>query len=253
MGFKHLAAFALLITLTGASASSRAQENKQASEVGAQQTYQPAQSPVGEEFKSYAGARWQRTKAQYLSKDADPGARISASSNPKTGKPIRLSRDSQRLIAFAVLALLVVSLVWWWWHNRLGGGLFARRASEDKFREEVLQSMVAGGDGDELSGGDLSADRLKSLADRRAGLRLLLLAALRRAAGDNDIVLKRSLTTRDVLARTPVRWPYRDVFERIVAIAEPVLFGGRDVAAADYLDLVDQSADLLPQPGRGRQ
>ena len=81
---------------------------------------------------------------------------------------------------------------------------------------------------------------------------MLLLHGLKRAAGENNIPLRRSLTTRDIFFRVPENWQNRAELSNIVAHAEPVLFGGRDLDQQNYLSLLEASKPLFGKSGRGR-
>lgn len=213
-------------------------------------TISPPQSTKGEKFRSSAERRWQRTKGQYLSKSADSKKVVTET---KSNDPFRnLDLKTSQWISFAVLSALIIGALVLWWFNRTGGGLFRAESKEDRFAESVLKEVVGGEASDDIALDDLSYEKLKSITDPKQGLRLLLLHALKRAAGENNIPLRRSLTTRDIFFRVPEGWQNRAELSNIVAHAEPVLFGGRDLDQQNYLNLLETSKPLFAKSGMGR-
>lgn len=193
--------------------------------------FDPPVSDQGEAFKSTARQRWQRVDAQYLSKEADPGKFVAQ--RKTEAEPWDWTSNSTRTISTIVLVILIGLLVWAFARNRMEGGLFRGATQEDRFSDEILREAV-GADGDAVLSADISLDHLLAFEDYKQGLRLLLLQALKRAAGDNDIALRRSLTTRDILNRVPQTWNHRPLLAQLVTFAEPVLFGGKQIDRQNY-------------------
>ena len=92
---------------------------------------------------------------------------------------------------------------------------------------------------------EFALDDVLKAEDRRLALRLLLVNVLARAARSNDVPVRRSLTARDIVNRLPNSWTGRDRVADLVARAEPVLFGGRDLSAEGLRDLVEQARPVL--------
>nr|WP_304363644.1 DUF4129 domain-containing protein [Jiella sp. LLJ827] len=65
------------------------------------------------------------------------------------------------------------------------------------------------------------------------------------AAQDNAIVLKRSLTTRELVQRLPGGWAHREALELLARRTELVLFGGREISRDDYRECLDLAAPFL--------
>ena len=215
-------------------------------------TITPPKSVEGEKFKASAERRWQRTKGQYLSKKADPEKKVE-DSNTDNGNSLRnLDVKTAQWIAFVVLGALIAGALVAWWFNRTGGGLFRQEAKEDRFADAVLKEVVGADTREEISLDGLSFEKLKSIEDPKQGLRLLLLHGLKKAAGENNIPLRRSLTTRDIFYRVPEAWQNRNELSNIVAHAEPVLFGGRELDQQKYLNLLEASKPLFAKSGFGR-
>ncbi|MCE7029281.1 DUF4129 domain-containing protein [Jiella avicenniae] len=100
---------------------------------------------------------------------------------------------------------------------------------------------------------DLDRDliaRLRQERDPRSGLRQVLERFLKLAAEDNAIVLKRSLTTRELMQRLPGSWAHRGELEVLAENTELVLFGGRDIGAAEYQRCLDLAEPFLRRTRR---
>ncbi|WAP70006.1 hypothetical protein [Jiella pelagia] len=87
--------------------------------------------------------------------------------------------------------------------------------------------------------------RLRRESDPRSGLRQVLDRFLKLAAEDNAIVLKRSLTTRELMQRLPGNWAHRGELEVLAENTELVLFGGRDIGIAEYQRCLDLAEPFL--------
>ncbi|NDW02831.1 DUF4129 domain-containing protein [Jiella pacifica] len=92
--------------------------------------------------------------------------------------------------------------------------------------------------------------RLRRESDPRSGLRLVLERFLKLAAEDNAIVLKRSLTTRELMQRLPGSWAHRRELEVLAENTELVLFGGRDIGIAEYQRCLDLAEPFLRRTRR---
>ena len=212
----------------------------------------PPKSEQGEKFKASADRRWQRTKGEYLSKNADPEKKVDDADTSSTNPLRDLDVNTARWIAFIVLGCLIAGILLSWWFNRTGGGLFRQEAKEDRFADSVLREAVGADTQVDVSLDDLSFEKLRAIGDPKQGLRLLLLHGLKRASGENNIPLRRSFTTRDIFHRVPENWKNRKELSNIVAHAEPVLFGGRDLDQQNYLSLLEASKPLFAKTGFGR-
>lgn len=212
----------------------------------------PPKSKQGEKFKTSADRRWQRTQGEYLSKDADPEKKVEETDLNNENSLGDLDENTARWIATIILSSLILGVALAWWFNRTGGGLFRPEAKEDRFADAVLKEAVGGDAAEDISLDDLSFSKLKSIGDPKQGLRLLLLHGLKRAAGENNIPLRRSLTTRDIFYRVPESWKNRKELSNIVSYAEPVLFGGRNLDQQNYLELLEASKPLFVKTGFGR-
>ncbi len=216
----------------------------------ADETITPPKSTQGDKFRSSAERRWQHTKGQYLSKSADPEKIVS---EKKPNDPFRnIDLKTSQWISFIVLSALIIGALVLWWFNRTGGGLFRAEAKEDRFTDAVLKEVVGGKADNDIALDDLSYEKLKAINNPKQGLRLLLLHGLKRAAGENNIPLRRSLTTRDIFYRVPEGWRNRAELSNIMAHAEPVLFGGRDLDQQNYLKLLEASKPLFAKSGMRR-
>lgn len=91
--------------------------------------------------------------------------------------------------------------------------------------------------------------RIAAMADRRAALEALWLAALARAAAAHDLTVGRSWTARDALRRVPSGWVHRPALARIARAAELANFGGRPVPEDQFHALLDAAAPIFS--GRG--
>lgn len=191
------------------------------------------------EFATHANKHWQRTEAIYLPQDAA----LDFKAVTKVSD-YRMARGTMRQLAIAVLVLFGIALVLFAVKNRMGGGLFSRRPKDHSLNH--LQKGPAGkGLFDETDESYLSSAQLLALDDPRAGLRALLLQSLRRAADQNNIALRRSLTARDVLALVPGSWPSRGQLVQLVGTAEVVLFGGNDISRDQFATAVRNAEPLL--------
>jgi hypothetical protein len=86
---------------------------------------------------------------------------------------------------------------------------------------------------------------LAAMPDRRLALILLVARALDQAAAANGLRLGRSQTARDVLRVLPRRWPHLDALRRLVAEAEIVRFGGRELPEERWRACLEQARPLF--------
>lgn len=204
----------------------------------------PPVTENGKAYFDYAQSRWQRTQAQYLTEDADPEL------GPVSEKPkVELSAPSgtrggiSQLIATLFLVLFFLGILFFWWNNRTGGGLFNTKPADGRVGGAVDDAVNPMLEAD--AQGQISLNSLMEISNPREGIRVLMVQALARAARQNDIVLRRSLTTRDILRRVPVKWQHRAILRDLVSRAELVLFGGRDISIEEYRAAVEFAAPLL--------
>lgn len=87
--------------------------------------------------------------------------------------------------------------------------------------------------------------RLRAEDDPRVGLRLLLGRFLALAAEENEIVLRRSLTTRELMRSLPGSWRHRADLEQLAGRVELTVFGGRDMSRQSYQHCLDLAAPVL--------
>ncbi|ORE97640.1 DUF4129 domain-containing protein [Aurantimonas sp. 22II-16-19i] len=202
----------------------------------------PAQPQLTDAGKAYLGAveglRLQ-TEIRYLSPDADLDAAEDASRRQLDADPgailARLEWGSK-----AVLVLMVLLLVLLLWLGR--GQLADLMGPRDRRLGPAGATVIHRPDG-ELDH-DLIA-RLRREGDPRQGLRQVLERFLELAAEDNAIVLKRSLTTRELVQRLPGSWSHRAELESLARQTELVLFGGREMDIASYHRCLDVAAPFL--------
>ena len=87
--------------------------------------------------------------------------------------------------------------------------------------------------------------RLRGEDDPRVGLRLLLKRFLALAAEENEIALRRSLTTRELMRSLPGGWRHRADLEQLAGRVELTVFGGRDMSRQSYQECLDLAAPVL--------
>jgi hypothetical protein len=142
-------------------------------------------------------------------------------------------------IFFGVLLALILGFAVW--HGRGISASFG--AARDPRR--------AGAPADEAPAPtrDLPADAflesLRAMPDRRRALILLVARALDRAAAANGLRLGRAQTARDVLRAVPRAWPHFETLRRLVAQAEIVHFGGRELAEEQWRACLERARPLL--------
>jgi hypothetical protein len=88
-------------------------------------------------------------------------------------------------------------------------------------------------------------ESVRAMPDRRRAQILLVARALERAATANGLRLGRAQTARDVLRAVPRAWPHFETLRRLVAQAEIVHFGGRELAEDQWRACLDGAQALL--------
>ncbi len=215
--------------------------------------FEPPKTDSGKIFSKTAKRNWQHTDAKYLHGDQS----LKASNNWWFNKNSEnannaASREKNKNTATLFLVLLAAALLLLVWYYSAGGKWFGWLKKSDRFAKTYSTSN---NDGDALleaaAGDGMSLNELAKINDPREGLHALLVQSLVRAAKQNNIALRRSLTTRDVLRRVPSSWGHRSVLQSLVSHAELVLFGGRAITSHDYANAL-QLAQPIFGKGRGR-
>ena len=135
------------------------------------------------------------------------------------------------LVAFAVAALVFLAWRKGAFHVLRPGRFEGGPAGETP---GFMEGVEAGGGPDAWLSGD-----------PREGMRRLLARALRVAANENGIVLRRAFTSRDILRRVPAGWPGRERLGALVSAAEPVVFGGRTLDRETLARHLEDARPLL--------
>ncbi|WP_128293094.1 DUF4129 domain-containing protein [Afifella aestuarii] len=147
-----------------------------------------------------------------------------------------------RGMAFAILFLILAAAVFFIWRNR--GHLRDLAGPSDRRLAPPTPAAAADPEIDR----DL-LERLKAEGDPRVGLRLILQRFLVLAAEENAIVMKRSLTTRELVRLLPGSFEHRQTLETLAQRAELVLFGGRDLSRSDYEACLELATPFLRRAG----
>lgn len=190
-----------------------------------------AEDQTAADFTAQAKAKWQRTKVVILDADGNLVLDQQPSAEPKS-----LSPETLRNLAYVILIAAGILALFLFWKNRTGGGLFARRA------RDVSLTGVTDPMDEEFSADpskSFSLDQLVALPDLREGLRSLLVQSLLRAADQNDVMLRRSFTARDILAKIPHNWPHWSALDNLVRHAEPVLFGDQMINPHQFSQMTE--------------
>jgi hypothetical protein len=177
-----------------------------------------------------------------------PGDRLPETSfvPPPPPAPVDVDADFAMsrivLTALGVAALLAVLFV----VSRFGGARSASFARPpDAARRRQAAPAAPPLTPDTLDLGALDLARITLIADRRAALEALWLAALARAATAHGLTIGRSWTARDALKRVPGAWPHRAALTRLARAAELAHFGGRDVTEDQFRTLIDAAAPIF--------
>ena len=203
--------------------------------------------PAGAPNAAYLeAARWQglQTGIVYLK----PGAPLPEGAVAVPEAPDVPDADAERrswtIIAGAVLLAVLAFAAWY------GRGITASFGSA---RDPVRRG--AGPTAEAAPARDLPPDAflasLAAMPDRRRALILLVARALERGAEANGLRLGRAQTARDVLRALPGRWPHLAALRQLVAEAEIVHFGGRDLPEGRWQTCLDRARPLFGagQPG----
>ncbi len=201
----------------------------------------------GKVFKKSAKRIWQRVDAEHMNKDQplETSEKWWFEKKAKSQNKTMSRKDKQR-VAGIILFILAVFIILLLWNYSTGGKLFSRLKKNDRFAGDGNSDydtdlMANAAETERLSFGDLS-----KIDNPREGLHTLLVQALVRAANQNDIPLRRSLTSREVLRRVPQSWQHRSVLQALINRAELVLFGGRDITKDDYATALQMARPIFP-------
>ncbi|MAU98558.1 MAG: hypothetical protein CMP81_22190 [Fulvimarina sp.] len=200
---------------------------------------QPQLTGSGKAYREAVEGLRLQTEIRYLSPDADLDAAEDASGRPLDVDPGSIPSGLE-WGSKAVLVLIVLLLVLFLW---LGRGQIADLMGPRDRRIGSAGATVIQRPDNEVDH-DLIA-RLRREGDPRKGLRQVLERFLELAAEDNAIVLKRSLTTRELVQRLPGSWSHRVELEGLARQTELVLFGGREMDIASYHRCLDVAAPFL--------
>ena len=198
--------------------------------------------PAGAPNAAYLdAARWRglQTEVAYLRPGAPlPEGEVAVPDAPAVPDPQAVRRN-WAVAAGLVLALVLAFAAWYGRGLPVSFGAGVR----DRLRRgaDALAADAPAGDPDP----EALFARLAAMPDRRRALILLAARALERAAEANGLRLGRSQTARDVLGVLPRRWPHGEALRRLVAEAEIVHFGGRDLAEARWRDCLAAARPLF--------
>ena len=189
-------------------------------------------TPQGKALLQRLEARGHDADILYL----PPGAPLDAVVAP-LGPDARATQPTgdatvQLLVLAVVAGAIALAALWAWRRGLLTGQgpdrFAARRAHAPDFMKGAHTA--------------LDAEALLAL-DPREGMRRLLAGALAQAARETGTVSRRAFTSRDILAGVPRCWREHERLARLVAAAEPVVFGGRPI---DRATLAAHLADAGP-------
>jgi len=198
----------------------------------------PQRSEAAETYLKTATANGLQVPILYLPPDAPLDA------EPEEPEPDAAPGRSETVewgaTGVLVLLFLLFCLLLWLGRGQLAD-LLGPKNRKLTPRHRVLRTP-------DLSHADIDHDliaKLKREDDPRVGLRMVLERFLALAAQDNAIVLKRSLTTRELVQRLPGGWAHREALELLARRTELVLFGGREISRDDYRECLDLAAPFL--------
>ncbi|WP_157944536.1 DUF4129 domain-containing protein [Mangrovicella endophytica] len=152
--------------------------------------------------------------------------------------PVAMQAAAWAILA-AILALLLFLAIR---YRRLLVELFS--GGNDRRIGTAVDSLEVEDGGTREIDHDLLA-RLRAEPDPRVGVRILLKRFLALAARENDIVLRRSLTTRELMRLLPGGWRHRSDLEQLASRVELTVFGGREMSRQAYQECLDLAAPLL--------
>ena len=195
---------------------------------------------AGKDFRNHARSQWQRTDALPLGKD-DPLELSKAERKKRETSSTPISTNGMmRVLATIILVVLIAIAIYLLIQHRLGGDLFSRKKVDEKIGggEETIAGLNV------AEAGKFSLSDLDKMSPEEA-LHILLVNSLAKAADANRIPLRRSLTAREVFNKVPQRWAHRGFLGKLIRRAEPVLFGGRDIAAEEVKELSREAKALF--------
>ena len=146
-----------------------------------------------------------------------------------------------------VLALLLAGLALW---LRFGGGgaLLSKGPGEIMEKPVAPEGWKLPAAQDTVLGGDIFAI-IRSMADRRAAMVILLRTALMQAATTSGTRFARSDTERDALRRLPQSVLGRSILGDLLREAELAHYGGREVSEATLHACIDRARVLFGAKG----
>ncbi|MEF2073540.1 DUF4129 domain-containing protein [Consotaella aegiceratis] len=178
-----------------------------------------------------------QTPIQYLSSDAPLNSESTPLSMGGMGQPTASARATAWIVLGVLAAIAAFAL--WRARGRLGDLAGPKTRALPKAPGPSVPSIMHS---------DIDQDflaRLRSEADPRVGLRLILQRFLALAAKDNALVLKRSLTTRELMRLLPESWAHRRALETLARRTELVVFGGREISRETYEDCLELATPFL--------
>ena len=204
--------------------------------------YDPPDTEISADYLQSVENRDLQARIGYL----HPGSDLDADLSDNEGEGPRDVSDPVRFGAVALLVGLILILGIYAWSRRGGlldraGPRIAPRVRTDEVHEAAPEDR------------DIDTDfiaQLRSEADPRTGLRKILQRFIALAAKDNEIVLKRSLTTRELIGKLPGSWHHRSALETVAREVELVVFGGRSISREDYEECLDLAAPFLKRTER---
>ncbi|MER0239270.1 DUF4129 domain-containing protein [Fulvimarina sp. MAC8] len=210
--------------------------------------YAPPSTEASTNYQDAVRGRGLQVGIDYLHPDSELDADLSNyqpedASIPQTPRDFS---DPVRLIAIAILIGFILFLGIYAWSRR--GGLLDRAGPKPHDRNRPDRGRESFEDNRDIDTDFIA--RLRSETDPRVGLRQVLQRFLALAARDNEIVLKRSLTTRELLERLPGSWHHRSALQTVARRVELVVFGGRTISREDYEECLDLAAPFLKRTGQ---
>ena len=211
----------------------------------AQQSSEP-ETITGADFRAHARSRWQRTDVIVLG----PNDELTTEKRAPTKKRSwTISRQTSQSISIVILIALGIGAAFVAINNRMGGGLFRRNRENVSIAHED-QTTLAGLD--DVASATFRIDDLSRITDPIKALHTLLANVLVRAAGENNIALRRSLTARDIVANLSPDWPHSERLRQLVYDAEPFLFGGHPLQKSRLTQMTDLARPLFHLANKGR-
>lgn len=203
------------------------------------QTVAPPRNATGEAYLEAVGGRGLQTNIKYI---APEGEQADASDKEEPSEITELG--STKPIGWAIVAIIAALLLFLLYRSRntlaeLAGPRNNSRLPQSGAPEPLEPAVIDHG----------LIERLRSEPDPRKGLRLVLQRFLALAAQESSIPVKRSLTTREIMARLPGSFGHRETLETLAREVERVVFGGHEIEAAQYQHCLDLAAPFLKRTG----